>query len=472
VRRPVWILQVFVVGLALHNFVMAELWAAGVRGRALDLVSAWKELLLALGIVLVLRTRGWSLRFHPRLVDWLAIAYGAVVLVWGVIPQHFLDGAATHRGVVLGVRHDLLPVAAYFFGRGLAMTQRDLRRVGATILATASVVAAFGLIDIYAIPLSWWRHSGAPNWFTDQLGFNYQGLSGLPENFVYNTGNEHPLRRLVSFFLSPLATSYMLVTALLLSAAWLGRMRPRLVLWIPTTALLFAGLLWTHSRSSYLALALGLAVFAAVRPGWRLALLAAAGGVVVSGFLFVRAYPHIAPSTSYTPTELDCQRYHAHHPATPMDCARQVGAAALAGRSLKAASAGEPAVNGLSDASTESHWQSLRDGISTVLHHPQGYGPGNAGSTAARTGTAIKAGESTYTELGVDTGLLGGLLFVAWSLALFVGLLRCGGWIAATMTAMLALGLQTDIIGVPWVVFVVWPLAGWALSSSPGRGEM
>ena len=28
--------------------------------------------------------------------------------------------------------------------------------------------------------------------------------------------------------------------------------------WAPTTAVLFAGLLWTHSRSSYIALALGL----------------------------------------------------------------------------------------------------------------------------------------------------------------------------------------------------------------------
>ena len=50
VKRPVWILHVFVVGLALHNFAMAELYAAGVRGTALDVVSAWKEVLLALGL--------------------------------------------------------------------------------------------------------------------------------------------------------------------------------------------------------------------------------------------------------------------------------------------------------------------------------------------------------------------------------------------------------------------------------------
>ena len=78
-KRPVWILHVFVVGLALHNFVMAELYAAGVRGTALDVVSAWKEVLLAVGLVLVWRNAA-SLRFQPALVDWLALAYGAFVV--------------------------------------------------------------------------------------------------------------------------------------------------------------------------------------------------------------------------------------------------------------------------------------------------------------------------------------------------------------------------------------------------------
>lgn len=83
---PVWILCVFVVGLALHNFVMAQLWQAGLRGAGLELVSAWKELLLALGLAVVLLRRG-SLRFRPLLLDWLALAYGACVVVYGLIPS-------------------------------------------------------------------------------------------------------------------------------------------------------------------------------------------------------------------------------------------------------------------------------------------------------------------------------------------------------------------------------------------------
>ncbi len=468
-KRPVWILYAFVVGLALHNFAMAELYAAGVRGTALDVVSAWKEALLGLGLLIELRGRG-SLRFRPGPVDALALAYGGLVILYALLPQHWLGGSATHHGVLLGLRHDLLPVAAYFFGRGLDLSVRDARRLGAAVIGTAAAVAAFGLVDIYAIPLSWWRSSGAPAWFTNQLGFHYQGLSGLPENFLYNTGNEHPLRRLVSTFLSPLASSYLFVVALLLATAWRLRLRPRLTVWLPPTALIAAGLLWTHSRSSYLALALGLVAFAWARPQWRRSLVVAAVAAVAAGLAFVEVYPHIGPTATYTKAELDCQRRHAHEaPGTPMtNCGFRQGAQGIrplrGGRNLQADPAGSPPGSGISDASTGSHWRSLRDGIETVLRHPQGYGPGNAGSTAARTGAAIKAGESTYTELGVDTGLLGGLLFVAWSLALLWRVARCTAWLGAAMVAVLALGLQTDVIGVPWLVYVLWPLCGWWVS--------
>jgi O-Antigen ligase len=442
-RRPVWVLHVFVVGLALHNFAMAELWAAGVRGAGLSVVSAWKEVLLALALVLVVRERR-RLPFDGRLTDWLALLFGAFVVLYAVIPQSWLDGGATHKGVLFGLRNDLIPVGAYFLGRGLALTQAEIRRLATTILATGVGVAAFGLIDIFAIPLSWWRGSGAPNWYAYQLGLTDPGLSNLPQNFIYNTGNGHPIRRLVSTFLSPLPSSYLLVVALLLMAAWWVRARPRggraAVAFAATLSLLFAGLLWTHSRSSYIALALGLLVFATVRRQGRLVVIGAAVAVVVIGAVFVKAYPHIAPATTFTPKELSIQEQEAK------------GAG--------------PAVSssGATDASTTSHWRNLKSGIKTVVDHPQGFGLGNAGSTAARTDVTIKAGESTYTEVGVDTGLLGALVFVAWSLALLWEVLRCRwAWIGGSLVAVLALALQTDVIGVPWLTYVIWALAGTAV---------
>jgi hypothetical protein len=53
-----------------------------------------------------------------------------------------------------------------------------------------------------------------------------------------------------------------------------------------------------------------------------------------------------------------------------------------------------------------------------------------------------------------------------------VRLFRCTAWLSAAMVAMLVLGLQTDIIGVPWVVFVLWPLAGWRMSHPDSEGRV
>jgi uncharacterized membrane protein len=80
--------------------------------------------------------------------------------------------------------------------------------------------------------------------------------------------------------------------------------------------------------------------------------------------------------------------------------------------------------------------------------------------TAKRTGREIKAGESTYTELGVELGLLGMLAFIAWSIALVRLVLRREPWLGAALVAVLVLGIQTDVIGVHWLVFVLWTLAG------------
>ncbi len=437
VRRPVWALHVLVVGLAAHNFVMSQLWHAGVRGSALSAVAGWKDLLLAGAVV----SAAWARRHdlpRPIAADWAALGFTAFVVVYGLVPQSLLGGHATHTGVFYAARHDLLPVAAYVLGRLLDLTRRERSRLCATVLATAAAVAGLGLVEVYAVPLSWWHHNGTIGWFSDQLSLGYSGLSGLPENFVYNAGGGVVFRRLISTFLSPLATGYLLVFALFL-VPLRRRYGP------PLALLLFAALLWTHTRAAVLALGLGLLVLAAVRRRERavaLALVGAALAVGAAGAVFVKEYDHFGPRTHFTAQELKEQQQHAH-----------------------SAGAGPGSSNPFSqnDASTSEHLSNLRAGASTVLHHPWGFGLGNAGVTASRTGVKVEAGESTYTELGVEVGLVGVMLFVVWSLAL---LRRLGAtpWLAAAFAAVLALGLQTDIIGIPWVAVVVWAFAGAAVT--------
>jgi hypothetical protein len=427
-RLPRWTLYAFVVALPLHNLVMSGLWNLGLRDVALDAVSAWKELLLALALgVLVWQARG--LPFRATVVDWLAFAYVGFVVLYAVIPQDWLGGDASARSILYALRHNLTPVAAYFLGRGLTLGEAERRRIGYLVVGIAAVVAAWGLVDIYTISLQTWRDSGVPGWFREQLGLRYEGLSGLPENWVYNPGDERPLRRLVSTFLSPLATAYLLLVAILAATA---RRETR---WFPVvTALLAVGLFFTFSRTAIAALALGLLVLAyALRTWWPVA---AAVVLVAAGVSFARAYEDIAPETRFTPAELEIQRAGGQEEPT----------------------SGDP--TSLDEASVDSHLDNLRDGIGTVARHPWGYGLGNAGVTAKRTGTEIKAGESTYTELGVEIGVLGLLAFLAWNVALLRGIARRAPWLAASLAAVGALAIQTDVIGVHWLAFVLWALAG------------
>src|SRR5918992_388213 len=196
----------------------------------------------------------------------------------------------------------------------------------------------------------------------------------------------------------------MLLAAILLAATW---QRAR---WLSATlGLLLVGLLFTYSRTTIAALAVGLVVLArALRSWWPVAAPVVLVGV---GVAFVQVYPDIGPETRFTPAELEIQRAGGRENPT----------------------SGDPLDP--DESSIDSHWDSLREGAETVARHPQGYGVGNAGVTASRTGGDVKAGESTYTELGVDLGLLGALAFIAWNLALLRALLRQTPWLEREVTA-------------------------------------
>jgi hypothetical protein len=433
-------LLVLIAGLALHNAVMAQLWEVGVRGEALDAVAAWKEVLL-LGAFVVAAVA--AVRSLPGVtaVDGLAALYLAAVLLYALIPQGWLDGDATAKGELLAIRHHLLPVAGYVLGRLTAVWWVDRSRVGAILALAAAGVAFIGLADLALISLQAWRESGVPGWYREQLALDYEGLSGLPENWVYNTGDEeNPIRRLVSTFLSPLASAYAFVVGIVFVV---GR-QPFRWWWGVVGLILYAGLLYTHTRSAFAALAVALVILAIVQRRFAPAVVAVASVAVAGAFL--AAYPSIGPSTHYTEEELEFQRENA---------AEDPGA----GPSSDPFSP--------SESSTASHWRHLRDGVEAVVRHPQGYGLGNAGTVAKRTGVEIKAGESTYTELGIDVGILGALAFILWNVALLLALLRREAWVGAAFAAVLLLGLQTDVIGVHWLAVGIWAAAGIAASPRP-----
>src|SRR3954470_21645340 len=142
-RRPVVALYAWLVGLAAHNAVMAALYGAGVRGGALTALQAWKEILLGVALARValdvLRARRLAFRLHPA--DVLAVAFTALVCVYAVLPQSWLGGTADSSAIGLALKHDLVPVGAYFLGRSVIFRDDELVRLVWTVVATAAAVA-------------------------------------------------------------------------------------------------------------------------------------------------------------------------------------------------------------------------------------------------------------------------------------------------------------------------------------------
>lgn len=460
-RRPVYGLYALVVGLVLHTAGAFGLFLGGVEGWQLTVIQAWKELVLATVLARVAWDvwRARALPFRPGLADWLAVAFVAVAFVYAVIPQDLLGGAAGAKGRLFALRQELLPVAGFLAGRSLRLGRAEVRRAFGLMLGAAAVTALAGIAEEYLVSLDRWRSSGGVEFFTDQLDTTYHGPAGLPDNFVLNT-TEGVYRRLVSFFLSPLGSAYMFVAVLCIAAAGaLGSLRRPPV--AAAVAAVSAGLLFSFTRSALLALAGGLLVlaFALRRPGP----VAAAAAVLAVSVGFAALFPQIAPEARFYPedqTYLEEQARRAGPTAegSPLDTTVR-----------------------LADPSSRAHLNALEEGARRLASHPHGYGVGNSGYAAARFGAPLQATESTYLELGVDVGVVGLALWLAFSAAVFVGLFRraredpdafrrrVAAGVFAALAALSAIGLLSPVWGFPWTAIVVWWLAGSVLSGEPAE---
>ena len=439
-NRPVWALHVLIVGLALHNLVMAQLWHAGLRGSALSAVSAWKDVLLvgALAAVSLGSPRPAAGADRRRLAG--ARLRRVRRCCTASSRSRVLGGGATHKGVVFAARHDLLPVAAYLLGRGLDLTAEERSRLCRTVLFTAAGVAAYGLADVYLVPLSWWRHNGTVGWFRDQLGL------ALLEPAV-GPAAELRLQRRRGRGLPPAHLDLPLAAGHGLPAR--GGALPR----------------------------------AASPPLWAARRAAAVRGAAVD------AHPR-RPARARAGPARDRRRCAG---ARGRSCSRSSSPRSGSRSSRSTRSSGRGRTSRRASCRPGAERQDLGPGVERcdererrvderasrqparrhAHRHPPPVGlrPRQRGGHRVADARAGARPESRPTPSSVSRpGLLGGLLFVAWSLALLRRLAWLP-WLAATFAAVLALGLQTDVIGIPWLAVVVWALAGDAASRSSCRAR-
>jgi hypothetical protein len=450
-RRPLFAVYAFALGLAFHNAIFLGFWLAGAHGWQLTVLQAWKELLLAAAFLSVVRRwlRDRRLPFEPRPLDIAVAVFLLVAGAYFVLPDAALAGSPGAKARFYGLRELVLPVAAYAVGRSLALRRDDWRRLGALVLGVSAAVAAIGIVEDYAIPLSVWRHAGAARYFREQLHFpGFHGPAGLPENIALNTSSG-VFRRLASTYLSPLGTAYMLAVALLVAAAWRGR-RPLLV--AACSAVMLAALALALSRAAAIALVAALVLLALVERRWLPAAGAALTAAVTLGV--AAAFTHVAPRTHFFPEDLAYQQANA--------------------RKHGGLSNGSPLTTSgtFSDTSSREHWAELRRSFHNFTRHPGGYGLGSGGQIAQRFGGDVAAGESLYLTVAVETGVAGLIALLAlvaatlWELGRAALRFRPAAVLLCAQAAVFAIAIQTEIWGVPWLVYVLWALTGAALSAA------
>jgi hypothetical protein len=479
-RRPLLTVGAFLLWTALQR-TAAALVAPQAEAEAVQALLAYKEAmylaLLAAGLAAMGRRllAGGGL---PLLwTDALALAFLALVGLGFLLSDAPLDDRLTY------LRRWWAPCLLYLAGRLLWPDGAAWRRASLAFVILMMAVAAFGLLERFALPPSFWmsqlpavalyrRLTEAGAIPTDWL-FVYRGL---PDGVLVALPLEVPVRRLVATFLEPTTLAFALALAVTLTAGLLAGARGgRRWAWGAALGLLTAALLFTTGRGGALAALVGLAglggawALRGLRPALGLwAALAPAGVALALGLAVF--------SASHLPARPEVEGFLLWSANMPPP---QPGAPAPPGGGPLPPAFDHPPGSAAEGASR--HLSGLREGLEQALRSPLGLGLGQAGvwSQAPEVG-----GESSLGALAAQLGLPGLGLWLAFVLALALGLARAArqqgeGPAAAPLLALAAaqLGLlaaswltesASGVTGVaPYYLLSGWGLGIWGVRALP-----
>ena len=458
-RRPFLGLGVLVAGMAFHNFALMVLLGLHTPPLLIRVVQSWKEVVLVLlGLMAaarLLRERErWKLN---RLVamDWIALAFTAVLIVYLFLPSGLLPGTSSFLQRLFAFRTAVLIPLLYLFGRVFSKpSEGDLRDAGWLIVGAGAVVGAFGLYELWFVPTGQWLDWGV-NLFSSWLGFKYNGPAGLPANFFQSLPDGLLLRRMVSTYISPLGIAYTGLLAWPVAVVLLDRpQRSRRIVAVTVlaAAFLLLGILFSVTRLALLLLAIESVVLALLLRTRLVVALVPVTVASVAAILFL--YPLVGPVVD--PYLLPGES-HRH------------------------------TILYIGDPSFAEHLRALAADLLLVMQHPLGTGLGGSVHRFVQT-TVDTAGTGESAVLGVfgDVGVVGGVLYVAlYCLSIYYGLrallrsrprslqLALPLVAAAGGLVLIPITLTSDVWSDFSVTFLYWWAAGYSatLARRPVEAE-
>lgn len=405
-----------------HGFL--TVWGSSIFGHYTAL-RLWKEALLVVCVagVLYLWAFDHKIRTHTlsRRLVWTILAYIVLTVIWGVVAlqKHQVTDKALGYGLIVDLRFPIFFLVTW----SVALRLGRLRtRWQWLVLWPALIVVIFGLLQAFVLPHDFLKHFG-------------YGPNTIP---VYETinHNQHYYRIASTLRGSDPLGAYLLIPISLLTVQLLAR-KPN---W--RQGLFFIGclivLFYSFSRSAWVGAILSMAIILFIKlrsPKKRRILLASTGIVVIICVALFAAF--------HNNSRFENIVFHTQTNSS------------------------------IKTTSDKNHASALKGGLSDVIHHPLGRGPGTAGPASVyNTGHPARIAENYYVQIGQELGWLGLLLFTLINLG--VGYLL---WLRRSDP--LALSLFASLIGLTFVnmlshawaddtlAYIWWGLAGIAMAPLP-----
>lgn len=375
-------LRWFIWLLPFHIVVMAGLFAlAGVPAAIVRALATWKELLVLVLVVVVAAASlaGRRSRMTPRAPDLAVGGFGFVALSYLIGSQAWFAADLPIGAQVLGWRDAVFFTLLYFVGRATPAVARDPRTLRALVVVGV-VTTVIAIAERLVVTPEALVVLGVSQYVQDYLGLTITTIHnpfGLPDNYWTGIGNRL-VQRAGSTYLS--SQGFAIPFLIILPAATLAAVRAerwRAAAWA-AVGLSWIGLLLTITRMTIVSCAFQSLALLAMFRRW---------GVAVTGMLLVT----VALATAFLTVP---------------------GLGSFARETVT-----------FESASSLSHLDDWREGVTQLGQHPLGVGLGAGGLTAARFGLPAVATDSQYFKYSVELGILG----LAFYLATLATLLAAAG---------------------------------------------
>jgi hypothetical protein len=377
-RRPFPALLVLIVALPFHTLAMAMLFKLGVPAQLVRQLTYWKELVV-IGLAIAAAIR--FTRNRPRLdfVDWFGFAFIALTALFLFFPRMFIgDGPLPGLSDrVAGFRGDVFYIVLFMAARHLRLAGNEIHRLLSAFIVSAMVVAGICCLEFFSS--STWNMI-ATQWFDVQtykyfvLELNPFFVGPVSDVRVYGLIGGRLFVRVGGPEIAYAGTSFYLVTAIAVAferfTRTIGLSAVRIFLPIP---LLGFALLVTQTRSAIASAGLLIGIILITNRG-RAAIARVRSAAIVSVILLAAITAAFAIGVT--------DRF-----------------------------AGDQSSDAAHDRALSAGWEAMWD-------HPLGTGHATAAGAGIRSGTgAFLIPESQYLQVGIQFGLLGLGLYLAFWLA-------------------------------------------------------